>query len=150
LGLLLLLTAIAPALVLISQRQVNAAVDAQRAGNCPRAVDRATASIETLDVRPDPYEVLALCQVKAGRPGLGVDALQHAVDRDPNNWRYHLELAAVRGGAGLDPLPDLLAARRLNPHDAEITDLLASIPKGDSVSWDLALGLPSGAAASKP
>ena len=149
-GLILLISAIAPALVLTSQRQLNDAIDAQRAGNCNEAVDRATASINTLDVRPDPYEVIALCQTKRGRPGFAVQALAKAVKRDPDNWRYHYDLAAVRGGAGLNPRPELLAALRLNPQNQDVKTLLADVPPGTSASWDLVLAGPLGATAQHP
>lgn len=144
-GLLLLATALAPGLVLASQRRLNDGLDALRAGNCRRAVDRASASIDTLSVRPEPYEVLAICQAKAGRPGFGVTAIQKAVDYDPKNWRYHYDMALLQGGAGLDPRPELVTAHRLNPTRAEVTDLLASVPKGSAVNWNLFLVGPGGA-----
>jgi hypothetical protein len=149
-GLLLLIAAVAPALVLTSQRQLNAAASAQRAGNCPKAIERATASIGTLSIRPEPYEVLALCQAKNGRAGFAIQAMAKAVKRDPDNWRYHYELAAVRGGAGINPRPELLTARRLNPHNADVNDLLATLPAGTAVNWDLELAAPSGATATQP
>jgi hypothetical protein len=144
-GLLALLATVAPGLVFASQRQLNDGLDALRAGNCSTAIDRATASISTLDIRPEPYEVLALCQAKRGRSGFAIQAMEKAVERDPNNWRYAFNLAVLQGGAGLDPRPELLRARRLNPQRAEIKDLLATVPKGSAVDWDLSLLPPSGA-----
>jgi hypothetical protein len=70
-----------------------------------------------------------------------------AARRDPNNWRYAYTLAVLQGGAGLDPRPELLRAIRLNPQRAEIKDLLATVPKGTGVAWDLSLLPPSGAMA---
>jgi hypothetical protein len=144
-GLLALVATVAPALVLASQRQLNDGLDALRAGNCSTAVDRATASIGTLDIRPEPYEAIALCQAKRGRTGFAIQAMEKAAKRDPNNWRYAFSLAILQGGAGLDPRPELLRARRLNPQRAEIKDLLATVPKGSAVDWDLSLLPPSGA-----
>jgi O-antigen ligase len=144
-GLLALLATVAPGLVLASQRQLNGGLDALRAGNCATAVDRATASISTLDIRPEPYEVLALCQAKRGRTGFAIQAMEKAAERDPNNWRYAFSLAVLQGGAGLDPRPELLRARRLNPTRAAVNDLLATVPKGSAVDWDLSLLPPSGA-----
>src|SRR5204863_1700174 len=138
-GLLLLVTTVAPALVLGSERKLEDARAAQRAGNCPRTVDRATASIESLSVRPEPYELIAICQANAGRVGFAIRAIQKAVDHDPDNWRYHYNLAILRGGIGLDPRPELETAHRLNPHDPEVTALLASVPRGTAVNWELEL-----------
>jgi Flp pilus assembly protein TadD len=121
--------------------------DAVRAGNCRKAVDRAADSISTLQIRPEPYEVLGLCQVKDGRPGFAVQALLRATKRDPDNWRYHYELAAAQGAAGIDPRPELLEARRLNPHNPELNDVIRSIPPGQTANWDLELAAPGGATA---
>jgi len=147
---LLLLTAVAPALLFVSQRQLTAAQNAQQAHNCTKAIARAGDAIQTLDVRPEPYEVDALCQTRLGRPGLAVAAMRRAVQLDPNNWRSRYTLAAVRGAAGLDPRPDLDEALRLNPYNAEMRQLSASIPKGDSASWDLSLTPSVGADITQP
>jgi O-antigen ligase len=144
-GILLLLSTVAPGLLLASQRQLNDGLDALHAGNCTRAVDRATASIATLDVRPEPYEVIALCQAKRGRTGFAIQAMAKAAKRDPGNWRYAYGLAVLQGGAGIDPRPELVRALHLNPQRAEIRDLLATVPKGTGVAWDLSLLSPSGA-----
>lgn len=144
-GILVLATAITPALVYISQRQLNEARDAQAAGNCRRAIDRAAASIETLASRAEPYEVLGLCQISAGRPAFAVQAFQRASDRDPDNWRYHYDLATAQGNAGIDPRPALRTAQRLNPHNAELNSLISTIPPGQSAAWDIELIGPGGA-----
>lgn len=144
-GLLLLAAAVAPVLVFSSQHQLNDARDALRAGNCDRAIDRATASIETLEVRAEPYEVLALCQARSGRTGLAIDAMRRAVERDPDYWRYHYGLAILRGGIGVNPRPDLVRARRLNPQDAELKALLAELRPGEAANWGLELLGPGGA-----
>jgi hypothetical protein len=142
-GLLALLAIVAPGLVFASQRQLNDSLDALRAGNCTRAVDRATASISTLDIRPEPYQVLALCQAKRGRTGFAIQAMEKAATRDPDNWRYAFTLGVLQGGAGLDPRPELVRASRLNPQRVEIKDLLAAVPKGSAVDWGLSLLPPS-------
>jgi hypothetical protein len=147
---LLLAAGVTPALVLASQRQLNDARDALRAGDCTRAVDRAAASVSTLSTRPEPYEILGLCQAQNGRPGFAAQALGQATKDDPHNWRYHYELGAVQGAAGIDPRSELETAQRLNPHNAELNDLLASIPAGSSASWDLDLLGPGGATAGQP
>jgi hypothetical protein len=144
-SLLLLAAAITPALVLGSQRQLNDARDALRVRDCGRAIDRATASIDTLEIRPEPYEVLATCQQERGRTGFAIQAMRKAVDRDPDNWRYHFQLGILLGGAGQNARPELLAARRLNPHNADVNRLVREAPAGQAVNWDLELLGPGGA-----
>src|SRR3954471_18885984 len=107
-ALLLIVAAIAPGLVFASQRSSNAAFDALHAGNCRKATSKASDSIRLLSIRPEPYEVIALCQARAGRPNLALQAMLRAVARDPKNARYHFELAAIQGGLGLDPHPELV------------------------------------------
>ena len=75
----------------------------------------ALASISLVSVRPQPFELLAYCDVRAGRPDLAVKAMQRALVRDPDNWEYQYGLALVRASAGLDPRPHARAALRLNP-----------------------------------
>ena len=118
LGVLVLAGAIAPALILVSERQLDDAVHAFNRGDCREARKRASASIRTLELRSEPYEVLGLCDVRQGFDRLGVRAMQLAVERDPDNWEFRYDLAVVRGSAGLDPRPAAQAALRLNPHDA--------------------------------
>jgi hypothetical protein len=144
-GIVLLAAAVAPGLVLASQRSLNDSLDALRAGDCRKAIDRAADSIKTLAVRPQPYEVIGLCQARKGRPGFAAQAFRQAAKKDPDNWRYHYELATVEGNAGIDPRPELATAHRLNPHNLELNDLIASIPPGSSASWSLDLVRPGGA-----
>ena len=146
-ALLLIFTAIAPGLVLASQRQLNDARDALGARNCNRAIDRAAASISTLSFRAEPYEVLAICQAQAQRVGFALQAMKKAETLDPDNWRYAYGVGVLRGGAGLDPFPELARAQRLNPHLKELNALLATVPKGTAIDWGLELQGPSGAVA---
>jgi hypothetical protein len=146
-GVLLLATLAAPALLFASQRQLNDSLDALRARNCSVATDRAEASIKTLSIRPEPYEVLAICQQRQGRTRFGVLALERAVKRDPDNWRYHYELAALEGGVSLNPRPELVTAHRLNPTSAEVNSLLADLPRGSGANWEVELAAPAGATA---
>jgi Tfp pilus assembly protein PilF len=146
-ALLLIVTAIAPGLVFASQRASNDAFDALHAGNCATAIRRASDSVRLLAIRPEPYEVISLCQVRAGRPNLALQAMRRAVHRDPDNWRYHFELAAIQGGLGLDPHTELATARRLNPHNADVNNLLATVKPGEAVDWGLELQKPTGSTA---
>ena len=117
LGTLVLIGALAPGLVLVSQRQLDQAAEAFDNGDCVRATERATASIRTLEIRPEPYETLGFCDVRQGFDSLAVPAVERAVERDPDNWEYRYALAIVRGSAGLDPRPAAQAALWHNPRD---------------------------------
>jgi type II secretory pathway pseudopilin PulG len=126
-GVSVLAAAVAPALVLVSQRQLNAAVDAYNNGHYQQAIDRASDSIETVDVRPEPYEAMGFAQVFRGQPLLGPPALEKAVQKDPKNWEFRYSLALVQAAAGLDPVPAAEAARRLNPDDSVTAGLLRDV-----------------------
>lgn len=110
-----LLLAVTPALAALSQAQLDRSLAAFRRGDCPATIDSALSSISSLSVRPQPFELLAYCDVRAGRTDLALKAMQRALARDPDNWEYHYGLALVRGSAGLDPRPQVRAASRLNP-----------------------------------
>jgi hypothetical protein len=92
-------------------------VDAFHRGDCTAAVDAALASTDRLSVRPEPFEVLGWCDVRAGQGRLALAAMTAAHDRDPHNWAYVYGLAVSRALAGLDPRPLAREASRLNPRD---------------------------------
>lgn len=110
-----LLLAVTPALAALSQQALDESVAAFRRGDCTRSADTALASISYLSVRPQPFELLAYCDVRAGLSDLAVRSMRKALTRDPANWEYHYGLALVRGAAGLDPRPQAAAALTLNP-----------------------------------
>jgi hypothetical protein len=116
-GLACLLVALTPWFIAWSQGPLNDAVRAFYRGNCPTAVDAALTSSERLAVRPEPFEVVGWCDVRAGQGRLAVAALSSARDRDPDNWAYAYGLAVARAVNGEDarPLADL--ATRLNPRE---------------------------------
>jgi cytochrome c-type biogenesis protein CcmH/NrfG len=134
-GALLLAGAIAPALIVVSQRQLDDAAEAFDRANCAEATERATASIRTLEIRPEPYEVLGFCDVRQGFDRLGVAALEQAVERDPDNWEFHYALAVVRGSAGLDPRATAQAALQHNPHDPLTKSLVGYVDTADRGKW---------------
>ena len=110
-----LLLAVTPGLAALSQRALDESVAAFRRGDCARSADAALRSISYLSVRPQPFELLAYCDVRAGLSELGVRSMRKALARDPANWEYHYGLALVRSAAGLDPRPQAAAALAHNP-----------------------------------
>jgi O-antigen ligase len=127
--------AIVPGLVLASEHRLDQSANAFARGNCPGAVDAADSARKLLDQRPQPYEIVAYCRLREGRPRDGVLELQQAVERDPENWEYRYGLAVARGAAGLDPRPEARAALSLNPRDPEAKDAVRRFETNQSVAW---------------
>ena len=110
-----LLLAVTPALAALSQQALDRSVAAYRQGDCTASADAALASISYLSVRPQPFELLSYCNVRAGLPALAIKSMGKARARDPRNWEYEYGLALVRGVAGLDPRPQAARALLANP-----------------------------------
>jgi len=132
LGLLCLATIVTPVLIIGSQSRLDQAESALYSSNCTKAGSAALSSIGWFDIRPEPYEILGLCDVKRGLPRLGVAAMQQAVRRDPGSWETYYMLAIAQGAAGIDPRPAAERALRMNPHEPltqrELRELSSSSP----------------------
>ncbi len=133
LGLLCLCTAVAPVLIIGSQRQLDDAEHALYASDCAKASSSSLSSIGWLDVRPEPYEVLGLCDIERGVPKLGVAAMKRAVHDDPGSWETYYALALAQGASGIDPRPAAAQALRMNPFEAltrqEVKEFRTSSPR---------------------
>jgi O-antigen ligase len=127
--------AIVPMLVLISQSRLDASADAFTRGKCPEAVDDARSSSSALGMRPEPYEIIAFCELRAGTPRLGVEAIRKAIDRDPQNWEYQYDLALARGVSGLDPRPAARRALRLNRLNPEAQHIVRLFQTDSRALW---------------
>ena len=134
-GLGILILAVTPALVAISERRLDRSVEAFQAGRCPQAVEAALGSLAVVSVRPDPWQILGYCDVRLGARELAVGAMQNAVDRDPRDWELRYGLAIVRGAAGLDPRPQLRVARMLNPRERLLREAADGFDTDDSRTW---------------
>ena len=126
-----LILAVTPALAALSQERLDKSVAAFRRDDCTTSADAALDSIGFLSVRPQPYEVLAYCDVRAGRPRLAIAAVEKALARDPESWEYHYGMALVRAAAGLDPRPQAARALRLNPESPLTQDAVRRFATGD-------------------
>lgn len=131
-----LLLAVTPALAALSQHQLGRSLAAFRRGDCPTTIDSALSSISLVSVRPQPFELLAYCDVRAGRPDLAVKAMRRALARDPDNWEYQYGLALVRASAGLDPRPQARAALRLNPESSLAQTAAMAFRTDDPREWE--------------
>jgi O-antigen ligase/polysaccharide polymerase Wzy-like membrane protein len=106
---------VTPALMAVSQGQLNRASEAFERGDCDEAIDAGLAASRAVSARPEPLQIIAYCDVRLGQRDLAVQVMGQAVDRDPRNWRTHYGLALVQGAAGMDPRPELRRALALNP-----------------------------------
>ncbi|HWY89427.1 MAG TPA: O-antigen ligase family protein, partial [Solirubrobacteraceae bacterium] len=133
LGLLCLGAVAAPLLIIGSQSRLEDAEHALYASNCARASSSSLSSIGWLDVRPEPYEILGLCDIERGRPQLAVAAMKRAVHYDPGSWETCYALALAQGASGIDPRPAAARALRMDPLEAltrqEVREFRASSPK---------------------
>jgi O-antigen ligase len=134
-GLGVLVLAVTPARVAISQARLNASVKEFRRGDCPKAIDSALSAASVLGARPEPYEVLGYCDSRLGLHGLAIRELRSAVQRDPGNWEFRYGLALVRAAAGRDPRPAARTTLRLNPRGALARDLVLRFRTNDPASW---------------
>lgn len=114
-GIGVLILAVSPWLIASSQARMVEAARAFKANDCPTTISKSLDTISAASVRPEPYALLAYCDVRGGQPKLGVQMMQNAVDRDPHNWEYRYGLALVKASAGQDPRADAAKALRLNP-----------------------------------
>jgi O-antigen ligase len=113
----LLVTAFAPGLLMLSQARLTNAANAFNHGNCARASSQALKSLDFLAIRPEPYQILAYCDIDQGRLTQAVAAMRKAVEAQPASWEFHYGLAIAQGEAGLDPRREFAVARRMNPRD---------------------------------
>jgi hypothetical protein len=134
-GLACLLVALTPWFIASSQAPLNAATEAFDRGDCPTAVDKALTASERLSVRPEPFEVIGWCDVRAGQGPLAVAAMTSAHDRDPDNWAYVYGLAVAQAVAGRDPRPLAGRAVALNPHDALASTFAKRVRAAGKARW---------------
>jgi O-antigen ligase len=121
-----LIVAIAPTLMAISDgRLVRAARAFNDREDCRAASIGSLSSISVLGNRPQPYEVLGYCNLERGFPVSAMQAMQKAVQQDPQNWRYRYGLAVAQGEAGLDPRAEARQALALNPRERIARQALA-------------------------
>ena len=131
----LVLVAVTPVLIAISQGRLVSAAQSFGTGDCEAAVPEALDAASVLAVRPEPYEIVGYCQVQRGFPRAGVAAMEKAVDRDEGNWEYHYGLAVARAAAGLDPRPAANRARELNPTEYIVREYARRLGEADPATW---------------
>ena len=117
LGLGCLALAVLPFLITRSQHHLNLAADAFRRGDCALTVAQSLRSSRLLSVRPEPFELLAYCDVRLGQPDLARRTIDAAIRRDPGSWELRYDQAIIRAATGGNPRSATRAALARNPLD---------------------------------
>jgi hypothetical protein len=128
----LLILAVTPVLMMVSQTHVSAASDAFYAGDCDAAEREALSAISRLATRPEPYQVLGYCNMERGRAQAAIAAMRQAIDRQPDSWEPRFGLALARAEGGADPRFDLAAAFARNPRENVVLQARAAFRDGQS------------------
>jgi hypothetical protein len=131
----LLVVAVTPTLLMLSQYKLQASANAFDKGDCKVAVRQAVGSINVLAIRPEPYQILGYCDLDEGRPQDAIAAMKKAVEQQPRSWEFHLGLALAQGYAGLDPRAELAVAHSLNPFDMFVADAQTAFAKTGPTGW---------------
>jgi Flp pilus assembly protein TadD len=121
-----------PALVLASQVRLNSATAAYATGDCAKAIRLARRSIDVLDTRAGPWQLVALCDVRSGQYRDALVALRAGLAVDPNDWELESALAADRAATGIDARSQAARALALNPLDQGVQGLAHALARGPS------------------
>jgi hypothetical protein len=122
-GLVVVVAGVLPALVLASQLNLGDAAQAYGSGNCASADQLARQSLQVLGTRAGPWQIEALCGIRANRYGAAETALRGGLAKDPQNWQLQSALAAAIAAHGGDGRAAAAIATRLNPLDANLAVL---------------------------
>ena len=126
---------VTPVTMALSQNRLNATVDAFKAGDCERAVDTALAAIDAVPARPEPYQLLGMCDARLGEHALAIDMLETAVSKNRDDWSSWYVLGLVRAAGGEDPRPAIRQARRLNPRELLVIEATDAFASGGPRAW---------------
>ena len=123
---------VVPLRLAISQNRLDAASADFARKPCARVDADAAASLKAVGSRPEPYELMAACRLRAGRFAEAQSSIREAIRRDPDNWRPRYVLAVIRARAGQDPRPAARAALRLDPRSSVTRAAVAAFERGRS------------------
>lgn len=144
-GIGLLVLAVVPFQVASSQAALDESVRALKSSpqDCPRVIDAGLRSLAAVGARPEPWELIAYCDIGEGEPKLAIQAARNAIARDPLNWEFHYALALVSGAAGEDPRPHARRALELNPRNTLVQGAVKVFEDTKRRNWPrIARGLP--------
>ncbi|MGB9184637.1 MAG: O-antigen ligase family protein [Solirubrobacteraceae bacterium] len=131
----LVIAAIPPALLMLSQAKLETAANAFQIGACSRVEQAARDSIDVLSVRPQPYQMLGYCDISDGRAQAAVVAMSRAVQAEPGYWQSHYGLSIAQAYAGEDPRQQLRTALRLDPGDPLMQEMSLALRRRTPAAW---------------
>jgi hypothetical protein len=134
-GLACLLVAVTPVQVAASQSALDRAGQAFARGDCATAVDAALDARDRLSVRPEPFELIGYCDLRAGQDALAVAAMRDARSRDPDNWQYAYGEAVALALSGQDPRDAARAAVARNPLSTLARRFLRAVDGPSPARW---------------
>ncbi|HEU0318287.1 MAG TPA: O-antigen ligase family protein, partial [Solirubrobacteraceae bacterium] len=137
LALAVVVAAVAPALLNVSQSHLDPATSAFSAADCPTATSQARSSLTPLGFRHAAHEILGYCAAAAGQSGPAVAEMTAAVRDDPKNWETQYGLAVVLGAARRDPRAAVRAAAALNPREEIVASLGRRYRADPRARWPL-------------
>lgn len=132
----LVLLTVVPIKILSSEAWLDRGRDAFARDACAAASRDAEESLAALGNRPEPYELLGYCAIRAGDFERAVTSMQEAIDRDPKNWNFYYGLALARGAAGTDPRRAARAAAELNPLDPLVLTAVEAFDTERQELWE--------------
>jgi O-antigen ligase len=131
----LLVTAVTPALLMLSQTRLSDAASKFNHGDCRGASSAALSSLDYMAVRPEPYQMIGYCDLDQGRLTQAVAAMRKAVGEQPRNWEYHFSLAIALAESGKDPRQEYATAARLNPLEPSIKEARSGLGSASAADW---------------
>lgn len=126
---------VTPALMALSQAQLNKSVEALENDDCATAGDAALAAAKWVPPRPEPFQILGFCNSRAGQDDLAIQMAEAAISREPENWSLHYTLALVQAAAGVDPRPAASRALELSPNGRQASEAVELFDTDDPQEW---------------
>lgn len=135
LGVAVLIAAVSLTCAGIAARYTSAAYESS-GNDLGTAIDRLDRAADLNPLSAEPLLAKGVLAQRGGQPTLAIEALREAVEREPGNWFIHLELglASALQGRDEEALVNLREAKRLNPSQVLIDDVIADVRQGRRVN----------------
>jgi O-antigen ligase len=119
----------------IAARYVTAAYDAYAKGSPELALERLDEAAKLDFLSAEPLVAKGVIAQRIGSLQLAASAFEEGIGREPKNWLAHFELGMLMNAQGhaKQAEREVVEARRLNPRQLLIGQVLARIRRGESV-----------------
>jgi hypothetical protein len=135
LAVIVLLVGLAPALLSVSQNQLDASVAAFGRNDCASASTHANHALALLSFRHAAHEILAYCDAARGNAAAALTEMTAAVDDDPKDWEPQYGLAVIEAAAGRDPRQAARAAVTLDRYEPVVDALASTFRRHKRSEW---------------